>query len=408
MNGHDLVTNPVINKFTWYCLKILGTIKSVKVLKLFLTVLVLLIVVGIGWVGLLYFKYGKQTLLFLVQAPSEVVLTYSKGAVEDLIPDRTQTPTPSTPPIEIPAKHYIATMSHMYQKLNNCGPSTAAMAASTLGVNFDQFFAADVLKGNYYDKNVSADELEAFIRTQGLGAVYRINGNKAMVEQLVSQDIPVIVEQWLVKRGSGELVGHYRVVRGYDQNAKLFTTNDSFNGPNFTIPYAQFDEWWRPFTRGYIVVYKSEQENVVRQIMGTDFDETQNRTNALKAFQSEVQSFGDNYAYFNVGTTNDLLHDYPAAKVAYDKALQKTFPEHFLWYQFGPLDTYVNVGEYDKVLQMTSDLLAQTGEMEEPRYFRGLVYAKQGKTAEARTEFEKALSANPRFLRAKTALEQLR
>lgn len=383
---------------------------DVKALKFLLSVFLLFFVIGIVWVGLLYFKYGKQTLFFLAQAPSDVVITYSKGAVEDLLPARgtVPTPTPETPPIEIPSKHYISTMSHMYQKLNNCGPSTAAMAASTLGIKFDQFFAADILKGSYYDKNVAADELESFLQTQGMSAKYRINGSNEQVEQLVAQDIPVIVEQWLVKRGSGELVGHYRVVRGYDQNAKLFTTNDSFNGPNFTIPYKQFDEWWRPFTRGYIVVYKPEQEDLVRRILGRDFDESENRQRALITFETEVQSIGDNYAFFNVGTAKNLLRDYPAAKVSFDQALQKSFPEHFLWYQFGPLETYLNVGEYDKVIHIADELLAEAGEMEEARYYRGLVFERQGKTAEARTEFEKALSANPRFLPAKSALEQLR
>ncbi|MEP7167212.1 MAG: C39 family peptidase [Candidatus Woesebacteria bacterium] len=391
--------------------------KGVKKAKPFLILISVVLVVFVAWVGLLYSKYGKQTLLFLAQAPPDIILNYSKGAIEDLMPatSSSNTTLPQqtgangsvAPAISVPSKHYISVMTHTYQKLNNCGPSTASMAASSVGVTFDQFAAADVLKGSYTDKNVAADELEAFLNTKGLRAVYRINGNKAMIEQLVSQDIPVIVEQWLVKRGNGELVGHYRVVRGYDQQSKLFTTNDSFNGPNFVIPYTQFDEWWRPFTRGYIVVFKPEQTALVQSIMGSDWDQTQNLRNALPVFQSEVQSIGDNYAYFNVGTTADRLKIYPTAKEAYDVALSKAFPEHFLWYQFGPLDTYANIGEYDKVLQMTSELLSQTGEMEEPRYYRGVVYEKQGNTAQARSEFEKALAANPRYLPAKTALEQL-
>jgi tetratricopeptide (TPR) repeat protein len=384
--------------------------------KRLLLVLVIILVVGMGWLGVLYSRYGKQTLLSLVGAPPEVLLSYSKGAVEDLLPARTdgeQTIIQGTsdtenplPPITVPTRHRIASMSHMYQKLNNCGPSTASMAASTLGVNFDQFFAADILKGSYYDKNVAADELAAFLRAQGLGAQYRINGTASIVEQLVSQNIPVIVEQWLVKRG-GELTGHYRVVRGYDQSSKLFTTNDSFNGPNFTIPYTQFEEWWRPFTRGYVVVYKLEQETLVKSILGKDWDETQNRRNALQTFQSEASSIGDGYAHFNVGTAANLLGQFPTAKAAYDQAFTTTFPEHFLWYQFGPLETYYNVGQYDRVMQLSDTLLSQAGEVEEAYYFRGLTYQKQGKTAEARAELEKAVKANPRYLPAVKALEQL-
>lgn len=390
--------------------------KCMKTSKKLVIGIVILLVVGLGWLGILYSRYGKQTLLSLVGAPPEVLLSYSKGAVEDLLPARTdgeQTIIPSfedaenpLPAITVPPKHTIANMSHMYQKLNNCGPSTVAMAASTLGVQFDQFFAADILKGSYYDKNVAADELATFLRAQGLGAIYRINGNISQVEALVSQDIPVITEQWLVKRG-GELTGHFRVVRGYDQNSRLFTTNDSFNGPNFIIPYSQFDEWWRPFTKGYVVVYKPEQEALVRSILGTDWDETKNRTTALMAFQKETQSIGDNYSYFNVGTAANFLGDFQTAKTAYDRALQSSFPEHFLWYHFGPLETYYNTGEYDKVFQMSDKLLSEAGEVEEAYYFRALTYQKQGKTAEARAELEKAVKANPRYLPAARALEQM-
>lgn len=224
----------------------------------------------------------------------------------------------------------------------------------------------------------------------------------------MAQDIPVIVEQWLAKRGSGELVGHYRVVRGYDQRRQLFTTNDSFNGPNFVIPYAQFDEWWRPFNRTYIVAYRPEQEALVKQVLGSDWELTQNWQEARIVAQAETESIADGYSYFNLGTSATALADYDSARQAYDNALTFSFPEHFLWYQFGPYEAYYRTEAYDKVLDMTQDLIAKAGDTEEAHYYRGLVFEAQGKPEHARTAFEQAISANPRYAPAQAKLQDIK
>lgn len=392
-----------------------------KVVKFLLLLALSMIIVGILWFILLYRAYGWQTLLFVVRAPPKTMWTYTAPLVLPAILEvknnvtisfgdlNVPTPTATITQLPLPPqKHYIDTMSHMYQKLNNCGPSSAAMAASTLGVNFDQFVAADVMKGSYSDKNVAAEELVSYLESQGLKAVHRYNGNAALIEQLTSRNIPVIVEQWLLKRGSHELTGHYRVVRGYDQKSRIFTTNDSFNGPNFTIPYSQFDEWWRAFNRGYVVVYKPEQEETVKLVLGGDWDATQNYQGAVEMAEAEVESLADGYAYFNLGSSEALLGNYAQAEVAYDQALTHTFPPLFLWYQFGPLETYTEQGKFDKVFEMTDKLLATAGEVEEGRYYRGLAYLKQGKTDQAINEFEKAIAAHPRYTPALEELDKLK
>ena len=366
---------------------------------------------------LLYRAYGMQTLFFLFRSSPQTVLTYTAPLIRPIVEDVKNNPHPffgdligptSAPLPPIAEKHYIQTMSHMYQKLNNCGPSSAAMAASTLGVNFDQFAAADIMKGSSSDKNVAAEELVSYLESRGLKAIHRFNGNAAMVEQFTSRDIPVIAEQWLLKHGSNELTGHYRVIRGYDQKARIFTTNDSFNGPNFKIPYSQFDEWWRAFNRGYIVVYKPEQKEIVKQILGNDWDEKRNYLGAIAVAEAEITSKGDGYSYFNLATSQTLAGDYAKAETTYDKALTYTFPPLFLWYQFGPLEAYTQQGRYDKVFAMTDKLFATAGQVEEARYYRGISYLKQGKKDLAQIEFEKALAANPRYTKAKLELDKLR
>lgn len=322
----------------------------------------------------------------------------------------TSTPTPThtpNPQPALPQKVLLDPMSHEYQKLNNCGPVSLAAAASFFGAGITQFDAADVVKGGPEDRNVSPYEMVNYLRSLGLGAVYRVNGSEELMKRLLANGLPIIVHQWLVRPHDGVLVGHYRVLRGYDAGRGFFFANDPYTGPQFTIPYAQFDEWWRPFNRGYIPVYRPEQEALVAAILGDDWDVETNHGRALAQAEAETQTFADGYAFFNLGDEYLALGDLGAAVAAYNAAFAFEFPDHFLWYQFGPLEAFNQVGDYQRVLDMTGPLIAQAVELEEVRLQRGLAYLGLGDPAAARAEIERALAANPRFGKAIAALEGL-
>jgi tetratricopeptide (TPR) repeat protein len=336
--------------------------------------------------------------------------THTPSPSPSAIPSPTPTPIPThtpTPWPTPPSAIFLEPMNHEYQKLNNCGPVSLAAAASFFGVEITQFDAADVVKGGPQDKNVSPQEMVSYLHSLGLGAVYRVNGDEELMKRLLANDLPVIVHQWLARPQDGVLVGHYRVLRGYDTNRGLFIVNDPYTGPQFTISYVQFDEWWRPFNRGYIPVYRPEQEALVAAILGDDWNEETNHRHALAQAQAETQTLGDGYAFFNLGDEYLALGDPAAAVAAYDKAFAFEFPDHFLWYQFGPLEALNQVGDYQRVLDMAEKVIAQAGELEEARLERGLAYLGLGDPIAARAEIEKALAANPRYERAITALETL-
>lgn len=319
----------------------------------------------------------------------------------------TPTPQPTAPPLigSLPESTFLAAMYHDYQKLNNCGPVSLAAAASFFGVEITQFDAAAAVKGSAEDRNVSPPEMVDYLHSLGLGAVYRVNGNQGLMQQLLANGTPVIVHQWLVRPQDGVLVGHYRVLRGYANGN--FIANDPYTGPQFSITYARFDEWWRPFGRGYIPVFRPEQEALVAAILGDDWDEETNHRRALAQAQSETQTLADGYAFFNLADEYLALGDTQAAVQAYDKAFAFEFPDHFLWYQFGPLEAFNQVGYYQRVLDLTDQVLINAGELEEARFQRGLAYLGLGDPVAARVEFEKALAANPRFERAMAALENI-
>jgi len=298
-------------------------------------------------------------------------------------------------------------MSHEYQKLNNCGPVALAIALSYYGIERTQFDIAPLVKGYEKDKNVSPEEMVAYLTRVGLRARARLNGDMTVLMALVSNGIPVIVGQWLKRPHDGVLVGHYRVVRGYDQGTGEIIVNDPYTGPEVRFSYALFDEYWRAFNRCYIPVYRPEQEAVVRAILGAGWEDEAMYQQAIASARKEVEERGDNYAWFNLGDDYLAVKEYRQAADAYGRALEMGFPSHFLWYHYGPLEAYNALGEYQKVLALSGEVLAQAPDIEEVRYQRGLAYLGLGEVEKAKAELELAVRYNPNYVLAVRALASL-
>lgn len=297
-------------------------------------------------------------------------------------------------------------MSHEYQKLNNCGPVALAMTLSYYGIERTQFDIAPLVKGSEKDKNVSPEEMVAYLIKEGLKAKSRVNGDIEILMALVSNGIPVIVQQWLERPHDKVLVGHYRVVRGYDRRAETIIVNDPYKGAQLSFSFELFDERWRAFNRRYIPAYPPHQEAMVKAILGADWEHEAMYRRALAAVQREAEeNTEDAYAWFNLGDDHLALGEYVEAAQAYERALQIGFPSHFLWYQYGPLEAYNALGEYEKTVALSAEVLAMVSDIEEIRYQRGLAYLGLGEKEKARAEFELALKYNPSFSRAKEALE---
>jgi Tfp pilus assembly protein PilF len=71
------------------------------------------------------------------------------------------------------------------------------------------------------------------------------------------------------------------------------------------------------------------------------------------------------------------------------------------------LEAFNRTGDHQRVLDITKDVLAKAGELEEARLQRGMAYLALGNPAAARTEAEKALADNPRYKRAEVFLESI-
>ncbi len=279
------------------------------------------------------------------------------------------------------------------------------MVLSYYGLKRTQLDIAPVVKGRYADKHVGFEEMITYLTNVGLRARVRVNGNERILKALLSNGIPVIVYQLLLVP-DGQSVGHYRVVKGYDEDG--FILNDSYLGPNLRFSFATFEERWRVFNRRYIPVYLAEREKVVEVILGRDWEDKAMYERALIQARQEVESVGDAYAWFNLGDDHLALGQYEKAVKAYERALKEGLPSWFLWYQFGPLEAYNALGEYKKVLSLSRKVIASAPDIEEVHYQRGLAYMGLGEVEKAEEEFKLALKYNPNYAKASEALAALK
>jgi len=200
--------------------------------------------------------------------------------------------------------------------------------------------------------------------------------------------------------------GHYLLVTGYDDTLNLFTAQDSFVGPDVRVSYQDLDHNWQSFNRVFILVFRPEQEDTVRSILGEEWDRDVNRQRALERAKRETETDPRNaFAWFNLGTNLIYFDRSNEAALAYDQARKIGLPQRMLRYQFGPFLAYFHSLRTDDLLTLTEYALKITPNSEEAMLWRGWGLYRQGKKDEAVEMFWKALGANPTYQDAKYALE---
>jgi tetratricopeptide (TPR) repeat protein len=296
-------------------------------------------------------------------------------------------------------------MSHQWQTWNNCGPATISTNMSYFGRTETQVEAAQFLKPNSDDKNVSPYELAAYARSIGMGAIVRQGGSIDEIRTFLSNNFPVLTETWLVHEGDG--LGHYRLITGFDDAEGVFVTMDSLNGPDHKVSYGQFDADWRVFNRLYLVTFPLEQSDIVSTIIGPDIDDVVMYERLVSEAQTEIEANpNDVIAHFNLGEALTRLGRHQAAVIAFDQA--RTLGLHWrrLWYQFTPFEAYYAIGRYQDVLDLADATIQGTNGLEEAYYYQGLALHATGQPG-AVAAFEAAIAYNSNFTRAQEALNKL-
>jgi tetratricopeptide (TPR) repeat protein len=327
----------------------------------------------------------------------------------------TQPPAPTIAPTPLPQKIKLATPTYERQDWNNCGPAALALYLRFYGWSGTQFDISNVIKPDRADRNVNIDELTGFVSNHvpTSRAIFRVGGTIDLLKRIMAAGMPVMIEEtfyldqnyWF---NDDRWSGHYQVLTGYDDSTKTFIAQDSFVGPDRSVPYADTDKFWQSFNRAYIIVYPSDQENVVQDILGTDWDVNVNRQQALETAQQETSNDRSSlYAWFNLGSNLTFFERYAEAATAYDSAREIGLPQRMLRYQFGPFLAYFHAGRNDDLLALTEYALSVTPNSEEALLWRGWALYRANKRQEAINQINKSLEARPDYVDAKYALNYI-
>ncbi len=322
----------------------------------------------------------------------------------------------------LPAAFTLSGFTYHAQTWNNCGPATLTMGLSYFGYTDGQARAAAWLKPNYEDKNVSPWQMVEYVNTQvpelPVFSKMRYGGTLETLKRLISNGFPVIIEAgYDPERAQQGWMGHYLLMTGYDDAAEQFITYDSYDGQNLPYSYEHIEVHWKHFNYTYLVLFELAQEQEVINLLGDDADELQNIVNTFEIARNQaIEDSGDAFAWFNMGSMlaeiGGRLDDtemYEQAATAYDQAFGIGMPWRTLWYQFGPYEAYLAVGEYDTVLELVNNVRNAGGGqyVEETFYYAARAREAMGETDRAITNYNSVLQFNPNFAPARERRDAL-
>ena len=306
---------------------------------------------------------------------------------------------PTLPPA--PNSKTLTNGVHVFQTYNNCGPASLSMALSYFGTNVSQEDLGKALRpyqipgGDNDDKSVTLQELAKKAEEYGFVTYHRPNGNKDLIKYFIAQDIPVIARTWTK---DGEDIGHFRVVKGYDEVRKVIIQDDSLQGKNLEYSYDSFNGLWKAFGYEYLVLIPQEKIDIARLILGENFDKEIAWKNMLESTEKVIaQNPSDVYANFNKLVALSNLGNYEESVKVYE-SIEGKLPPRMLWYQIEPIVAYQKVKNYNKVFEITDSLIKSGNRgFSEIYQIRGEIYLAQENNDLANIEFNKVAFYNKYF-----------
>lgn len=310
------------------------------------------------------------------------------------IPSIEASPQSAPTPLKIPPATLLTGGKQMFQTFNNCGPASLTMALSYFGINETQQSLGQALRpyqnpqGDNDDKSVSLNELAAKAKEYDLIAYHRPAGTTEQLEALVALNLPVITRTLLT---TNDDIGHYRVVKGYDQTQQLLIQDDSYQGKDISYTYQQFEQLWQPFNNEFVVLVPVAQQTQVETVLGELLDESNAWKVALaRATQQLRQNPQDAYAGLNQSVAYYHLGQYQQSIKAYE-TVATGLPHRALWYQLEPLLAYYQLGQYQQFNQLANQILnGGNRAYSELHHLKGLIFQKQGQGQAAAEAFATA------------------
>ena len=356
---------------------------------------------------------------FVFAAASLFVLWSEKGRVifaEGSAGNETATPAQTTDSTrrekDMPSRHVIEGLAHAWQTFNNCSSVGLLIVLSHCGVRDTQEAIAEATrpwnnpKGDNDDKSVTLYELADYAEAKHKLATYvRPNGSIELLKEFVANDIPVVARALMYPQDD---IVHYRVIRGYDDERGVLFESDGIEGPNQTYTHAKWMHMWKNFNYSYLIVVPSSKKALVEQILGEEANERTAWQNAKARAQAELaKSPNDLIVHYNLIVAHHYLGEHAEAVREFEK-IENRLTRRVLWYQPEPIVSYFELGNYDRVMALTSGIINDNNKSVSELYvLRGKIYESRGDAAAARAEYEKALYYNKHLQSAKEALSAL-
>lgn len=347
--------------------------------------------------------------VFIFRNQSDIAMDFS--ATPTTIPTTTITPTPTIIINQPPQAKIIPQKTQVFQSFNNCGPASLSMLLSYFNTHVSQAEIGNQLRpyqnalGDNDDKSVTLPELARYAETYDFITYHRPNGDIELAKKLIANDLPFIVRTWL---NPNEDIGHYRIVRGYDDTTQEFIQDDSYQGGNLRYSYSEFMSMWQPFNYEYLVIIPAEKQELVKAILQEDTSWEYSWHRALEKAQQESQQGSQNpYPVFNQSVAYYHLGNYEASVQKYEEVVSR-LPSRMLWYQIEPIASYLEIGDYERVFNLTGNILNnQNRGYSELYILRGKAYEKQNNIELARQEYQQAIFYNQYLPVAQEAVQSL-
>lgn len=265
-----------------------------------------------------------QTTAFVDTAPMEAAVASDTAAA----PAASTISFPAPAPLEVlptpaaaPVSVIFPEMKHVWQSLNNCGPAAVVMALSHVGVDVNQETARLALRGTDVRRGMGPQGVNPWVKENfGLRSTWRNNGTNAILKTLVANGFAPMVTQWMQDPWISR-VSHWRTVRGYDDAKGVFYVNDSMLGNGIALSYDFFARNWQSFAYRYMVIYKPEDEKLLRAIVGDQWNDMIMRRSLYERTKAEAQAWNTNFAWLAYGEAAYSYGMFEEAVAAFEKGL---------------------------------------------------------------------------------------
>lgn len=341
-------------------------------------------------VFLVFLLIGGWWFLGKLDKDTRYELSNESSLIQSPVPESSELPILQ----KIPSVKNLEAGTHVFQSFNNCGPASLSMALSHYGVNVSQKELGQALRpyqnvqGDNDDKSVTLSELAAKAGEYDFVVFHRPAGTMELVEKLIAQDLPVITRTWLK---SNEDIGHYRVITGYNQEARQLIQDDSLQGKQLNYSYDEFENLWQAFNYEFLVLVPKDKVKIVEMILGDLNSESLAWQKALTLAEEQLKKdSSDIYAQFNKAVSLYHLERYQESIIAYESVADR-LPSRMLWYQLEPVMAYFKNDDFETVIAMADKIINRENRAySELYYLKGLIYREQGPEDLAEDNFTKA------------------